>query len=597
MHTNFRSEAGKRRTFAIISHPDAGKTTITEKILYECGVLREANEVDSKNKKPTTSDWMGMEQERGVSITSSVMQFDYQGLRINLLDTPGHKDFGEDTYRTLIAADSAAMLIDAAKGVEVQTRKLFEVCHLRKIPIFTFANKMDRDGKEPLEIIDDVENTLGIKCYPVTWPLGMGSRFVGLYHRLKKQLLIYTKGSEKAKIIPVKDHRDPQIKPLMEEDLFNKFQEDLDLIEGVLDPFDETEFLKGRVSPMTFGSAKFNWGVDLFLELFSEKSPAPGPRNTSEGLLVQPNDKYFSGFVFKIQANMDPKHRDRVAFVRVCSGRFERGMRTQHIRLKRDLRLSYANQFMAKDRKTVDEAYAGDIVGITDTGLFQIGDSLSSGPKIHFGEMPRFPPEVFAKLSIANPLKRKQLQKAILQLSQEGVVQLFHDPLYGPQNPILGVVGELQFDVLLYRLNDEYKLDVKLDKQAFSVARWITRKEDSTTSEDLGHTRLSHASVNHTSVDHASVNHASVNHTSVDEDSKNKIHRPANGKSKENRLHSKASQKKEEITSSSLKGGRTLYKDSQGNPVVLLEREWDLNWLIKENPDLSFHFTGQTNSE
>ena len=372
----------------------------------------------------------------------------------------------------------------------------------------------------------------------MVWPKNIG---------LKKQLLVYTKGEEKPQIIPVQDYRDPKIQALVETDLYDQFQENIELLEGVLGPFEEEEFLKGQVSPMTFGSAKFNWGVDLFLELFADKSPPPGQRETTENVPVNPYDKYFSGFVFKIQANMDRKHRDRIAFVRICSGRFERGMKAQHIRLKRDLRLSYANQFMAKERETIEEAYAGDIVGIADTGLFQIGDSLSSGPKVSFGEMPRFSPEVFAKLSIKNPLKRKQLQKAIFQLSQEGMVQLFHDPLYGPQDPILGVVGELQFDVLLYRLNDEYKLDVKLHKESLSVARWVTQKESKPSDLDPNHLT-------------------------------------ENAKNAKNKIES-------QNTPLTLKGGRRLYSDAQGNPVVLLEREWDLNWLTKENPNLEFHFT------
>ena len=531
MNRDLKSEVARRRTFAIISHPDAGKTTITEKILYQGGVLREVGEVRGKSgTKAATSDWMSLEQERGVSVTSSVMQFDYQKLRVNLLDTPGHKDFGEDTYRTLIAADSAAMLIDAAKGVESQTRKLYEVCRLRRIPIFTFANKMDREGREPLDLIDDVENTLHIKCYPVTWPIGMGERFIGLYHRLKRQLIVYTKGEEYPQIISVQNWKDKKITEFVEKDFLNPFQEDMELLEGVLGSFNKEEFLNGAVSPMTFGSAKFNWGVDLFLELFAKHAPAPSSRRAGANMKVEPSDKKFSGFVFKIQANMDRKHRDRVAFVRVCSGRFERGMKVKHMRLGRELRLTYANQFMAQNRETVDEAYAGDIVGIIDTGNFQIGDTITSGHRVVFDEMSRFSPEVFAKLSIKDPLKRKQLQKAMAQLAEEGMVQLFYNPLSGSQDPILGVVGELQFDVLLYRLNDEYCLDVTLEKQAYTVARWITRKDG----QKLG---------------------------------------PA------------------------IQGGTPLHNDVHQNPVVLLEKEWDLNWLSKENPDLDFCFTVKSTSD
>jgi peptide chain release factor 3 len=324
-------EVARRRTFAIISHPDAGKTTITEKILFMGGVIREAGEVrGKKGTKAATSDWMTMERERGVSITSSVMQFEIHDLKINLLDTPGHKDFSEDTYRTLMAVDSAAMLIDAAKGVETQTRKLYEVCRLRKIPIFTFANKMDREGKDPLALIDDVEQTLQMKCYPVTWPLGIGDQFKGLFHRMKNELLLYTKGEFIPEIIKVSGWQDEKIKNYVDERLYGIFLEEMELLETALGPFDKEEFLAGKISPMTFGSAKQNWGIDLFLELFTAEAPMPAPRSSNKGL-VDPNDAAFSAFVFKIQANMDRKHRDRVAFLRICSGKFERGMKVHHV--------------------------------------------------------------------------------------------------------------------------------------------------------------------------------------------------------------------------------------------------------------------------
>ena len=517
-------EVQRRRTFAIISHPDAGKTTITEKILYEGGAIREAGEVKGKSgTKAATSDWMALEQQRGVSITSSALQLDFDGLRINLLDTPGHKDFGEDTYRTLIAADSAAMLIDAAKGVEAQTRKLYEVCSLRKIPIFTFANKMDREGKEPLELIDDVENTLGIRCYPVTWPIGMGDRFCGLYHREEKSVYLYTRGQEKPDIRPVSSWEDEKILEWVGEELFWKLQEDLELLEGALGPFSKEEFLAGDVSPMTFGSAKFNWGVDLFLQLFARLAPPPRPRHMSTGE-VDPNDKKFSGFVFKIQANMDKKHRDRIAFIRVCSGKFVRGMKVKHIRLGRELRLAYASQFMARERETVDEAFAGDIVGIVDTGYFQIGDTITEGKEFEFDKIPRFSPEIFGRLTVKDPLKRKQLQKGVQQLSEEGMIQKFFDPVVGIQDPILGVVGELQLDVLMFRLNDEYKLDVRLERLPYSVARWPRKNGEPV---------------------------------------------------------------------SSLQGGSRIFHDDNEEPVLLLEKEWDLRWLEKENTDVTFHISGR----
>lgn len=520
----FQDEVLRRRTFAIISHPDAGKTTITEKILWLGGVIREAGEVHGKaGTKKATSDWMTLEQQRGVSITSSVMQFDYHGLRVNLLDTPGHKDFSEDTYRTLIAADSAAMLIDAAKGVETQTRKLYEVCRLRRIPIFTFANKMDREGKEPLAIIDDVETTLGIKCFPVTWPIGMGNRFRGLYHRLRKQLLLYEKDRVEAEVIPVAGWADEKINERVGEELFRTLQEEMELLEVAIGDFHAEEFMRGEVTPMTFGSAKHNWGVDLFLELFAQHAPQPAIRNSSRGP-IQPTDPSFSGFIFKIQANMDRKHRDRVAFLRICSGTFERGMKVRHVRLNRELRLSYANQFLARERETVDVAYAGDIVGIIDTGYFQIGDAVTDSKDLTFDPIPRFSPELFGRLSIKDPLKRKTLQKGVQQLSEEGTIQLLYDPIVGKQDPIVGVVGELQFDVLLFRLNDEYQLDAKLERLRFSVARWPVKKAGG----------------------------------------------PIDG---------------------GLKGGARIYHDQHEKPVVLLEKEWDLNWLRKENPDVEFQIS------
>lgn len=522
--TQLEKEVAKRRTFAIISHPDAGKTTITEQILWHGGVVREAGQVKGKSgSKKAMSDWMTLEQQRGVSITSSVMQFDYQGLRVNLLDTPGHKDFGEDTYRTLIAADCAAMLIDAAKGVEAQTRKLYEVCRLRRIPIFTFANKMDREGKEPLELIDDVEKTLGIRCYPITWPLGMGDRFRGLYHRLEKSVYLYTKGEEEPRIVPTPGGPgDPQIRSLVGEEIYQKLQEDMELLEVAIGPLEAKEFLEGMVSPMTFGSAKYNWGVDIFLKLFADRAPQPTARNSSLGEL-SPTAPMFTGFVFKIQANMDPRHRDRVAFLRICSGRFERGMKVRHVRLDRELRLAYANQFLARDRETVDEAFAGDIVGIIDTGYFQIGDSVTSDKPVVFDKIPRFSPEIFARLNIKDPLKRKSLQKGVSQLAEEGAIQLFFEPSLGKQDPIVAVVGELQLDVLLFRLNDEYGLDVKLERLPYSTARWPKTKEG------------------------------------------------------------------QNLTG--LKGGARPFIDAYDNPVVLLEREWDLRWLEKENPEAVFSMT------
>lgn len=517
-------EVRRRRTFAIISHPDAGKTTITEQILYHGGIVREAGQVKGKaGSKKAMSDWMTLEQQRGVSITSSVMQFDYQSLRVNLLDTPGHKDFGEDTYRTLMAADCAAMLIDAAKGVEAQTRKLYEVCRLRKIPILTFANKVDREGKDPLELIDDVENTLNLRCYPVTWPVGMGGEFKGLYHRLESKLYLFSREEESPTVIALQSIDDPVLDSAVGERWATKLREDMDLLSGALGDFDREEFLRGEVSPLTFGSAKYDWGVDLFLDLFAAHSPAPQARHTTSGDINPENDK-FSGFIFKVQANMDKRHRDRVAFVRICSGRFERGMKIWHVRLQRELRLAYANQFLARERETVDEAFAGDIVGIIDTGNFRIGDTITDRRDFFFDPIPRFSPEIFGRLSIKDPLKRKTLQKGVKQLSEEGTIQLFYEPHLGQQDPVIGVVGELQFDVLIFRLKEEYSLDVRLERLPFSVARWPRKK----TGEPI---------------------------------------------------------------SGALNGGAKMFLDEQQNPVVLLEREWDLKWLEKENPELQFLFS------
>lgn len=515
----------RRRTFAIISHPDAGKTTITEKILYLGGAIVQAGEVRGKaGSKAATSDWMKMEQERGVSITSSVMQFDYLGLRVNLLDTPGHKDFGEDTYRTLIAADCAAMLIDSAKGVEAQTRKLYEVCRLRKMPIFTFANKMDREGKNPLDLIDDVESTLKMRCYPVTWPLGMGDRFRGLYHRLEKKLYLYKRDQDGPTVVDVTGPEDSKIEEHIGEELALALREELELLEGVLGPFDQEAFLRGEVSPLTFGSARLMWGVDLFLKLFCQHSPQPLSRE-SDKRTVEPTDGYFSAFIFKIQANMDRRHRDRMAFLRVCSGRFERGMKVKHQRLNKEIRLSFANQFLAQERTTVDEAYPGDIVGVSDTGNFQIGDTLTVGADLQFSGIPRFSPEHFARVTVKEALKRQQLEKGVKQLVDEGAIQFFYDPHVGRQDPILAVVGALQFEVLLYRLKDEYGVEARLDKMNYTLARWPTTADNKPIVEPLKGYR-----------------------------------------------------------------DRSLV-DVNGNPVILLEKEWDLKWLEKENPDILFQMT------
>lgn len=470
-----QKEILRRRTFAIISHPDAGKTTLTEKLLYHGGVIHEAGEVKGKQgTKAATSDWMELEKQKGISITSSVMTFDFNQLRINLLDTPGHKDFSEDTYRVLMAVESACMLIDVAKGVEDRTKKLYDVCRYRNIPIFTFVNKLDREGKDPLTLIDEIEKTLNMQCYPVTWPLGIGQRFKGIYNRLTQQVMFYEQQRDGDEVIvhDFKGPQDPILDQYLDRETAQQVRDELELIESALPPFDVNEFLTGKISPVTFGSAKQNFGVDTFLNFFTQFAPGPKARETKQGQAIDPVTPQFTGFVFKIQANMDRRHRDRIAFIRICSGKFERGMKVNHSRLTRELRLSYSSQFVAADKETVDVAYAGDIVGVGDTGNFAIGDCVSSAGKVQFEDIPKFAPELFAKLSVRDALKRTKLQEALVHLSEEGAIQLFVDPVIGPQEYIIGAVGELQFEVLVHRLQDEYNLEVKLNRLSFSVARW-----------------------------------------------------------------------------------------------------------------------------
>ncbi len=475
-----QKEILRRRTFAIISHPDAGKTTLTEKLLYHGGVIHETGEVKGKQgTKAVTSDWMELERQKGISITSSVMTFDYQDLRVNLLDTPGHKDFSEDTYRVLMAVDSACMLIDVAKGVEERTKKLYEVCRFRRVPIFTFVNKLDREGKSPLMLIDEIEKTLGMQCYPVTWPLGIGSRFRGIYNRITQELMFYDQRREgdEVKILPYKGLQDSSLDEYLDSESAQQVREELDLIESALPPFSVESFLSGEISPVTFGSAKQNFGVNTFLDFFCKYAPAPQARLTKTNEEINPISSQFSGFVFKIQANMDRRHRDRVAFMRICSGRFERGMRVKNMRTNKDIRLNYSNQFIAAERATVDEAFCGDIVGVNDTGNFAIGDSVNESGKFEFEDIPRFAPELFARLSVRDALKRQKLQEALLHLSEEGAIQIFTDPFVGMQDPIIGAVGELQFEVLIHRLEDEYNLEVKLNRLSFGVARWPRTKK------------------------------------------------------------------------------------------------------------------------
>ena len=466
-------EITRRRTFAIISHPDAGKTTITEKLLLYGGAIQMAGTVKAKrSKKFATSDWMEIEKQRGISVTSSVMNFPYNGHEINLIDTPGHQDFSEDTYRTLTAVDSALMLIDAASGVEAQTKKLFEVCRMRKTPIMAFINKMDREGRDPFELLSEIEQTLGIQCSPVTWPIGMGDRFRGVYHRLDHQLLLYERGAERSRPVPLKGLKlnSPEVRRELGDEVTDTLLDEIELLDGASQEFNREEYLAGLLAPVYFGSALNNFGVEPLLQAICEIAPAPRPRETKTRT-VDPMEDKFTAFIFKIQANMDPNHRDRVAFMRICSGRFERGMKAHIVRLGKDQRLGRPTQFMAQDRSLVDEAYAGDIVGIHDPGIFKIGDSLSEGEAVEFTGVPVFAPEHFVRVTLKDPLKSKQLNKALSQLSEEGAVQVFR-PTLGTEQ-YLGVVGVLQFDVVQYRVLHEYGVNVIFGALPFLACRWI----------------------------------------------------------------------------------------------------------------------------
>jgi peptide chain release factor 3 len=474
-----QEEIRRRKTFAIISHPDAGKTTLTEKLLLYGGAIHLAGSVKARRAAHhATSDWMAMEQERGISVTSSVMQFPYRGYQINLLDTPGHKDFSEDTYRTLTAADSAVMLLDNARGVEDRTRKLFEVAKLRGMPIFTFVNKCDRSGQEPLALLDEVERELGIASYPITWPIGMGPTFRGIYHRLTRQIHLFERGTDHGQhraTVQVADLEDDSVRELLGAELHDQLLEDIELLDMVGDSFDAERFRRGELSPGFFGSAMTNFGVEPFLDAFLELAPGPAPRETTEGMVV-PEDPDFSGFVFKIQANMDPKHRDRIAFLRVCSGRFEAGMQARHSRSGRTIRLAGPQQFLAQERTAVEEAWPGDIVGLHDRGTLRIGDTLSAGTEREFVGMPIFSPEHFARVVVPDPLKRKHLSKGLEQLAEEGAVQVYYSRALGGVDPIVGAVGQLQFDVLLHRLEHEYGVKARLEGLGYRLARWVEHR-------------------------------------------------------------------------------------------------------------------------
>ncbi|MBA4156562.1 MAG: peptide chain release factor 3 [Gemmatimonadetes bacterium] len=519
-------EVRRRRTFAIISHPDAGKTTLTEKLLLYGGAIHLAGSVKARRaERHATSDWMKMEQERGISVTSSVMQFAYQGFQINLLDTPGHADFSEDTYRTLIAADSAVMLLDNRKGVEERTRQLFEVCHRRRTPIFTFVNKCDRPGGEPLQLLDDVEKDLGLRCYPITWPISTGNTFLGVYDRLQRQVHLFERGADHGQTRALDEAielDDPRVPELLGEDAHTRLLEEIELLEMAGTEFNTADFLAGEVSPTFFGSALTNFGVEPFLKVFLDMAPPPMPRET-DVRVVEPEDPRFTGFVFKIQANMDPKHRDRIAFVRVCSGRFAAGMQVKHVRTGKQLRLAAPTQFLARDRTIIEEAWPGDVIGIHDRGTLRIGDTLSDDDDLEFGGIPRFSPEHFARINVPDPLRRKHLDEGLRQLSEEGAAQVFYaDSIAGPA-PIVGAVGILQFDVLLHRLEHEYNAKARLEPLSYRHARWVEGDE-------------------------------------------RKIHEMASGGY-----------------------GRTLVHDSKGRPLVLFDSEWTMRTTVEREKDLVFY--------
>jgi peptide chain release factor 3 len=466
-------EAARRRTFAIISHPDAGKTTLTEKLLLFGGAIQLAGSVKSrKTNRSATSDWMALEKERGISVTSSVMQFPYAGRIVNLLDTPGHADFGEDTYRVLTAVDSALMVIDVAKGVEERTIKLMEVCRLRDTPIMTFINKLDREGRSPIDLLDEVESVLGIQCAPVTWPIGMGQRLKGVVHLVSGEVHLYEPGRnftrQDSTIFASID--DPALEARVGSDMLRELRDELELVQGASHPFDAAKYLAGEQTPVFFGSAVNNFGVQLLLDFFVEHAPEPRPRATT-AREVAPYEPQLTGFVFKIQANMDPQHRDRVAFMRICSGKFSAGMKALHTRTGKELKLANALTFMASDREIVETAWPGDVIGIHNHGTISIGDSFSEGEVLSFTGIPNFAPELFRRARLRDPLKLKQLQKGLAQLSEEGATQFFR-PLMS-NDLILGAVGTLQFDVVAYRLKDEYGVDASFEPVQVTTARWI----------------------------------------------------------------------------------------------------------------------------
>lgn len=518
-------EIDRRRTFAIISHPDAGKTTITEKFLLYGGAIHEAGSVRArKANRHATSDWMEIEKQRGISVTSSVMQFEYEGYCVNILDTPGHQDFSEDTYRTLTAADAAVMLIDGGKGVEPQTIKLFQVCRMRGIPIFTFVNKMDRAARSPFELMDEIEKVLGISAFPFNWPIGIYGDFKGVYNRRTREVELFNDENEdhgaSRVTVSVNSIEDPELDKILGTEYHETLMEEIELLDIAGDDLDFELINNGELTPMFFGSAISNFGVETFLQYFLKMSPSPSPRKSDQGL-IDPNDEAFRGFIFKIQANMNPGHRDRLAFLRICSGKFEKDMEVINVNSSKTIRLQQPQQFMAQDHKTVDQAYAGDIIGIYDPGIYRIGDSIcSAGAEVNFEAIPSFAPEHFARVQAKDSLKRKQFIKGMTQLAQEGTIQMYKEPSIGTETYVVGVVGVLQFDVLRERLKNEYKVELVQSNLNYRFARWVKFEKDAPSKdlEDL------------------------------------------------------------DMTSSTL-----LVEDHLGNPVLLFESQWAIDWIYDKN--------------
>ena len=478
---DLRKEIERRRTFAIISHPDAGKTTLTEKLLLYGGAIQLAGSVKGKaTARHAVSDWMELEKQRGISITSSVMQFEYEGYCINILDTPGHQDFSEDTYRTLMAADSAVMVIDAAKGIEPQTRKLFKICAMRHIPIFTFINKLDREARSPYELMEELEKEFGIGTYPMNWPIGCGQDFKGVYDRNKHEILAFNefhRGQSKIHAIECNLDDTEKIDELIGVRLRETLTDDIELLDGAGYYFDLDKVRNGELSPVFFGSALNNFGVEPFLESFLRLTMPPLPRLSRDDV-IDPFDDNFTAFVFKIQANMNKAHRDRIAFMRICSGRFERDKEYYHVQGGKPLRLAQPQQLMAQDRTIIDEAYAGDIIGVFDPGIFSIGDTIcEKGKDVCFEGIPTFAPEHFAAVERTDTMKRKQFEKGIMQIAQEGAIQIFHEPYTGVEEVIVGVVGVLQFEVLEYRLKTEYGVDIRRRSMPYELVRWVENEE------------------------------------------------------------------------------------------------------------------------